>query len=120
MKKFKIIDLGISTGLILFFTIYVLVKAKGEIFGDRIFTAYFIIGGWQVISMLVHAVTKTFTYKWGIRLIYHWITFVALIAIPAGSFWILLFTAPFMALFYTWLCYDEIVNKMKRPLAQLK
>jgi hypothetical protein len=32
----------------------------------------------------------------------------------------LLFAAPFMAIYYTWLCYDEVYVKMQRPLAALK
>ena len=120
MKQFKIVDVVISVLLILFFIITFALEDSRGIFGDRLFTAYFVTGGWQVISMLVHIITGTFTYKWGARHIYHWITLISLITIPIGSFWILLFTAPFMAVFYTWLCFREVYVKMKRPLAQLK
>ena len=81
---------------------------------------YFIVGGWQVISMLVHAIMGWFTAGWGTRTIYNWITLVSVMTMPLGSFWILLFTAPFMAIFYTWLCWHEVHVKMRRPLALLK
>ena len=115
MKKFKTIDMWISIGLIAGFAIASLINQ------DYTFiTGYFVVGGWQVISMIVHAVDRCFTEKTGARYIYHWITFISLVTMPIGSFWILLFTAPFMAVYYTWLCYNEVYIKMQRPLAQLK
>lgn len=115
MKKFKTFDFFISVVLIATFVVYWLIKR-----GDSIFLAYFVVGGWQVISMLVHQYNRCFTYKGGRRQIYHWITLVSIITMPLGSFWILFFTAPFMAIFYTWLCYREVYFKMQRPLAMLK
>jgi hypothetical protein len=119
MKTFKIIDVWISIGLIISFTALIIYDAKGfDIFNNLIFAGYFVIGGWQVISMIVHAVTGCFTY--GARYVYHWITFIAVVTMPAGSIWILWLTAPLMAVFYTWLCYREVYIKMKRPLDILK
>jgi hypothetical protein len=119
MKTFKIIDVWISIGLICSFIILMIYNGKGFGIGnDLLFTGYFVVGGWQVISMLVHTIAGCFTY--GARVIYHWITLIALVTIPVGSFWILLFTAPFMAVFYTQLCYREVYIKMKRPLDILK
>jgi hypothetical protein len=80
----------------------------------------FIVGGWQAISMLLHAMNKWFTAKYSARHIYHWITFIAVITMPIGSFWILLLTAPFMALFYTGLCIVEFTRIEKRPMSLLK
>lgn len=115
MKKFKIIDLWISIVLITGFAIASLINR------DYTFIiGYFVVGGWQVISMIVHAVDRCFTEKRGARYVYHWITFISVVTMPLGSFWILLFTAPFMAVYYTWLCYNEVYVKMQRPLAQLK
>jgi hypothetical protein len=81
---------------------------------------YFIVGGWQVISMLIHVYNKSFIQKKGTRYVYHWITLLSLITMPVGSFLILLFTAPFMAVFYTYLCFDEVKKMNRRPLALLK
>lgn len=119
MKTFKIIDIWISIGLIISFTILFIYDARGfDVMNNLLFTSYFVIGGWQVISMIIHAIAGCFTY--GARYIYHWITFISVATMPVGSFWILWITAPFMAVFYTWLCYREVYIKMKRPLAILK
>ncbi len=115
MKKFKIIDLSINIALILGFGIYWLIKQD-----NSFFLAYFVVGGWQLISIMIHAHQKIFTFKKGSRYIYHWVTLICLATLPLGSFWILLFTAPFMAIYYTYLCYHEVYVKMQRPLAGLK
>ena len=115
MRKFKTIDLFISIALITGFTIYCLIKMD-----QSILIAYFVVGGWQVISMVVHAINKWFSTRGSERYIYHWISFISLATMPAGSVWILLFTAPIMALYYTLLCYQEVYVKMRRPMALLK
>ncbi|MEP7144535.1 MAG: hypothetical protein ABI707_16735 [Ferruginibacter sp.] len=115
MKQFKIIDLFINIALVSGFSVYCLIKQNGSFI-----TGYFVVGGWQVISMLIHVYNKCFTYKSGSRYTYHWITFISLVTMPLGSFLILLFTAPFMAIYYTYLCYHEVYVKMQRPLALLK
>ena len=110
MKKLKRMDMWISTGLIAGFAIASLINR------DYTFIiGYFVVGSWQVISMTVHAVNGWFTEKWKLRYVYHWITFIALITIPIGSFWVLLFTAPFMAGYYTWLSYSEVRKANERP-----
>jgi hypothetical protein len=115
MKKFKIWDMWVSILLIIAFAIASLVNQ------DYTFmVGYFVVGGWQVISMLVHAFTKLFTHRGGARYVYHWITFASVATMPLGSFWILLFTAPFMAVYYTGLCYTEVRKMNQRPLALLK
>jgi hypothetical protein len=115
MRNFKKTDAWISIMLIAGFGIASLINR------DYTFlTGYFIIGGWQIISMLVHAFNKCFTQKKGARYAYHWITFISLITMPVGSFWILLIIAPFMAVYYTWLCFDEVRKMNIRPLAVLK
>lgn len=115
MKRFKIFDLILNILLIISSCVYALFEQeKGFIL------AYFIVGGWQVISMIIHAWNSCLTYKYGSRYIYHWITLVSLITLPIGSFWILIFTAPFMAIYYTWLCYYEVFVKMQRPISVLK
>lgn len=113
MKTFKLIDFWVSVGLIIAFTVLALVRQD-----DSFLTGYFVVGGWQVISMLTHVFTGTF--MGGARSIYHWITLICIFTMPLGSIWILWFTAPFMAVYYTWLCYREVYIKMQRPLAILK
>lgn len=120
MKAFKLVDFWVSAGLIIACTTISVIEGWGDFLNNSFLAGYFIVGTWQVISMLVHVFTRTFTHAWGARSIYHWITLLALITMPVGSFWILLFTAPFMAVYYTWLCYREVYVKMQRPLSVLK
>lgn len=114
MKSFKIADVCISTAMIITFFVLSIIDAQ------YILVGYLVVGSWQVISMIVHTANRCFTAKSGIRNIYHWITFISLITFPLGSFWILAFAAPFMAVFYTVICYDETFRKMRRPLSLLK
>ena len=115
MKRFKIFDLTLSILLIIASGVYALVEKE-----TGFILSYFIVGGWQSISMIIHAYNRCFTYKSGSRYIYHWISLVSVVTMPLGSFWILIFTAPFMAIYYTWLCYHEVFVKMQRPIAVLK
>lgn len=115
MKKLKTFDLLINITLIAGFAIYCLVKKD-----DGYLLAYFVVGSWQAISMMFHAYNRIFTFKGGSRQYYHWITLISLLTMPIGSVYILLFTAPFMAIYYTSLCYHEVYVKMQRPLAVLK
>jgi len=115
MKRLKTFDLLINITLIAGFSIYCLFKQDSSYL-----LAYFVVGAWQVISMIFHAYNRIFTYKGGSRYYYHWVALISLLTIPLGSVWILLFTAPFMAIYYTYLCYHEVYVKMQRPLAVLK
>ena len=115
MKKFKQVDYFISIALILAFSIVSLINMDGTFI-----IGYLVVGGWQVISMIVHSYHHWFTGKKSLRTNYHWITLFSLVTMPVGSFIILLFTAPFMAVFYTWLCYHELYVKMQRPIHLLK
>ena len=115
MRKFKKIDCWVSVILIAGFAVATLIN------GDYTFIlGYLVVGGWQVFSMLVHAYHRLFTQKGNTRHVYHWITLVSLVTMPVGSYWILLFTAPFMAIFYTGLCFNEVKRMSQRPLAVLK
>lgn len=115
MKRFKIFDLAFNILLIISSCVYALFHKE-----DGFILAYFVVGGWQVISMIIHAVNKCFTYKSGSRYFYQWVTLISVLTMPLGSFWILIFTAPFMAIYYTWICYHEVFVKMQRPISVLK
>ena len=102
MKHFKLVDILINIALMGWFLTHHWRRDP-----DALLTAYFTIGGWQVISMIVHEAHKWFTVKYNTRYLYHRISLLSVITIPLGSFWILGFTAPFMAIFYTVLCIVE-------------
>ena len=122
MKKFKKIDFYISVVLIVDFAIAGIFFDHSTFLNDTLVCGYFAVGAWQVTSMIVHAVNKYFTQKTGARCIYHWISFIAVIAMPTGLPWlgILYYAAPFMAVYYTYLCYKETFIKMRRPMDLLK
>lgn len=115
MRKFKKIDLWISIILITGFAIASIIN-----FDNTFILGYFVVGGWQVASMIVHATTKLFTHKGGSRYYYHWITVISLATFPVGSFLILLFIAPVMAIYYSCICFNEVKKMNERPLAMLK
>lgn len=115
MKKFKRIDAIISLVLITVFAIATIINRD-----NTFIIGYFVVGGWQVISMLVHAYYKCFTQKKSSRYVYHWITLISLLTMPVGSIFILLFIAPIMAVYYTGLCFAEVKRMNMRPLAILK
>jgi|GWRWMinimDraft_15_1066023.scaffolds.fasta_scaffold111733_1 hypothetical protein len=116
MKTIKIIDLGINISLLLISTIENLLNGTEELV-----TAYLWAGAWQSLSMIVHASCGWMAPYNKTRYAYHWIAFIAVITMPLGSIWILLFAAPFMALFYTILCVYELKYLYRRrPLSLLK
>ena len=115
MQRFKLIDFWISTLLIAGFTIASIINLDATFL-----LGYLVVGGWQAISMIVHIAARSFVYKGGERYAYHWIALIAVVTLPIGSYWILLFIAPVMACYYARICYIEIFIKMKRPLALLK
>jgi hypothetical protein len=123
MKTFKKYDFIIQVLLILGFTVASFIRM------DHTFiVGYFVVGAWQIISMIGHYFTNCLDEKGTIRYSYHWVTLIVVSTMLIGFiipfflfiFWIMLFAAPFMACYYAWLCYDEVFHKMQRPLYQLK
>jgi len=124
MKTFKKADLIISIALIILGIGFALIEK-----GDQAIYGYFLVGGWQLISMIVHQYYGWFTEKRSRRSFYHCTVLILIIlallsllvpVIMMILLFILLFVAPVMALYYTGICYDEVYVKMARPLAQLK
>lgn len=115
MKTFKTIDAWVSVIAILVFV--VLVPFYGV---EMLITGYLVVGTWQVISMITHAVSDDHVGKHRARTAYHWITLVSIFTIPVGSYWILFFIAPFMAIYYTSLCFWEIKHGMVRPISVIR
>ena len=124
MKKFKTIDVWTSIVLMVVFAIYSVIKMD-----NSFLIGYCTVGGWQMISMIIHAINGWFTFGKAGRYYYHLtvavlgvVVLLSMLAYPV--LWvlmaILLFAAPFMAVYYTWLCYDEVFVRMQRPMAALK
>lgn len=117
MKKFKTADIIISTLLITGLTVWVIITNNES---WNLVKSYCIVGAWQSLSMIVHECMHWFTGPWKTRRIYHIISLILLVTMPAGSVWILAFSAAPMALFYTGMCIYELKVKTKRPLSVLK
>lgn len=124
MKKFKTLDAWISVLLITVFIALTIIQRD-----TTFFIGYFVVGGWQLISMIVHTYNGWFTGNGSTRQVYHFVVAIilgfALVGIVISSLlmvvlYIMIFAAPFMAIFYTCLCYREVYVKMQRPLALLK
>lgn len=123
MKRYKQIDLLGSILLIIFFIV------AGFVWQDyRFIIGYFVVGGWQLISMAVHQANGWFVQKGSWRRIYHWLVITVLVfcllgfAIPPFLmiFWVLVFAAPLMAVAYTMICFEELQTITHRPLSILK
>jgi hypothetical protein len=124
MRRFKKIDFEINVILIIICTVFAFCNG-----GAGFFIGYFVVGGWQLVSMLVHYYKNWFCEKGTKRRSYQTAVIVVLISALTGFIFfpimmlvaiVLLFAAPVMAIYYTWICYDETYVKMQRPLALLK
>ena len=132
MKKFKIIDFRLSVILIIGFVFFGFVTRDG-----KFIHGYFIVGGWQMVSMIIHLANQWFTERGNLRYRYQklvfWFVLIFTLLIGLGWFveettWTpfliasfsILYLTPFMAFFYTYICYEETFIKMKRPMELLK
>ncbi|WP_462220035.1 hypothetical protein [Ferruginibacter sp.] len=124
MRKFKKIDFEINVILIILCTVFAFCKQ-----GASFFIGYFIVGMWQILSLLIHYYKNWFCEKGTKRRNYQSLIITLLIITAVGFIiypiiiivaFILLFAAPVMAVYYTWICYDETYIKMQRPLSVLK
>jgi hypothetical protein len=109
MKIFKHIDWMISAAMIAWYGYHWNIMGM-----DARVESFLIVGGWHVISMLVHNIWLP-PKKETVRNSYHWISFFYLVSLPMGSFWIIGGLAPFMAIFYTCLCIIESFSITFRP-----
>ena len=123
MKKIKMYDLFISVSLIIISLI------AGIIWGMKIaLFGYYLTGAWQLASMLFHARYNCFTKKGSVRYYYHWFAAICCCCLMLAGilttfrfmYFLLLLSAPFMAFYYTYICYQEVFVRMQRPLAILK
>ena len=116
MKLFKEIDFWISVGLIIAYSIIFLMEGKKPSLNNYyLIQGYIVVGMWQTTSMIIHILLrKNFPISY-VRKLYTWLTAVCLITMPMGLLMlaILLFMAPFMAIFYACLCGYELFKIKK-------
>ena len=122
MKKFKTIDFFINMSLLLSALIFWIIQS------NQGFYWYFIVGGWQLTSLVVHYFLDWFRKSTN-RKFYHRIIFALLLfSIPAmllpylGMLYLifLLIVSPLIAVWYTVICYVETYVYLERPLARLR
>jgi hypothetical protein len=112
MLVFKRVDcviqiITIAAGLVMAF-------AAREVLNETFFAAYFLVGGWQLFSVIVHFFFQA-PYKTQKRKIYLISLGVVLLALllclPSDSIIaglaVLLVVSPFMAIFYLATCIEE-------------
>lgn len=119
MKTFKIIDFWVQASVVIAGTVIAITDP------DNFYVAYFLVGAFQLASMLIHEVAQSGTAKGTARRVYHNITYIFVIAMVSSPFLYpllfiflpLLFFAPVMALYYLRLCYKEsfIITKGLYP-----
>lgn len=113
MKVFKRIDCVVQGFLIVAGIIMAL--ASGDMMSDfNFFGAYFLVGGWQLVSVFVHFFYQA-PYKTRMRKVYlvslGLVILALLVSIPTemiiGALFGLLFVSPVLAVFYLATCIVE-------------
>ena len=117
MKLFKQIEFYSSVALIAAFCITWLITRDNNL----LLTAYFTIGALHIVGMIIHALNKWFTGRSSMRLYYHWLIAILMMLVPFGfGLFILLYTAPLLAIVYTIICKLEINALQLKELVHLK
>ena len=120
MNPYKLIDFWIQVILISGSLIYCFLDPSFLLY------AYFLVGGWQLLSCLFHAIYKGHYYEAGDRKYYLkallWVFILGIVTIPV---WLLygfglLFISPLLALWYTFICYHENKLLEHKSLIHLK
>jgi hypothetical protein len=120
MNTFKKIDAGLQAILIIIFLLLTLINWPGE----QVIVGYFVVGGVQVISMVVHAAAgPTYFPRRSLRRTYTFVVLAIFLAVPIAMLtdmliflmFGLLFASPIMALFYWWICFREVKELDRGP-----
>jgi len=123
MLVFKKIDFWISATSIFVFFILSIIRQDGAFF-----IGYFSVGAWQVISMVVHQANSWFVNKGSNRYYYHYTTLAVVVCMLLAPlvpfmffvFYLLIFMAPVMAVYYTSICFRELRVLEAQKLIHLK
>ncbi|QEC42219.1 hypothetical protein [Pseudobacter ginsenosidimutans] len=115
MKAFARLDVAIQVILIIIGISIGLAVASNSIQSDYMFVPYFLVGGWQIFSVIVHLVGEGFRFG-TMRKIYLvtllLVLVILIISVPTEaiiySLMGLLFFSPLMAIFYLATCYKEL------------
>ncbi len=128
-KKIKIADLGIQVVLFLAGLAVFLLTNEEQLY----FYFYYLLGSWQILSLLIHHIDNRGLQFFQKRRIYSqaiagvFITgaislLLLIFKTPVIIFYLfgLLLLSPFLAIWYMSICYREILQLRKRELIHLK
>lgn len=117
MKRIKKIDFWISITLIALFGFASIFFNNGHPY-QTLLLGYIVVGTWQSISMIFHSIKGVFVRPWSRRFVYTGVSILAIAGFFTGGPWLYImpWLAPLMAVYYTWLCYEETFIRLKRPL----
>ena len=116
MKLFKTIDYYAQLFLIVAaFAVNLFLWGVNDFNIDILLLSYFIVGGWQVCSLITHFLFPA-AYKVKLRVIYQVLFVITLVAgivtLPTGTVLIfgavMLFWSPVLAILYAVACYREM------------
>lgn len=123
MKAFARLDVIIQVILIISGLALGLAVMTNSIHSDYMFFPYFLVGGWQIFSVIVHLVGEGTRIR-QLRKIYLGILLFVILAllislvtkegIIYALFGLLIFS-PFMAFFYLFTCYKELQVYQAKP-----
>lgn len=124
MKHFKAIDLALQIFLILLFTIVAIADT------GYLFTAYIVVGSWQILSALIHLLFNQHYIALKARRYYTIAAFSSLLLMlvffTAGKttfiyygFFMLIFS-PVLAIWYVYICHEEKKRLEYKALIHLK
>lgn len=114
MKAFARIDVIVQTLLIIAGLVMGLAILSGSIHSDYMFAPYFLVGGWQIFSVIVHLAgegVKMNTLRKVYLIVLLVVIFIVIASIPSGVIYTLfglLIFSPLMAFFYLYTCYREL------------
>jgi len=117
MKRIK--EIEVYSNIVLYSILLILVLLQKIFF---VYT-YFIIGGWQVLGMLIHIVNGWFMQKKGTRVKYQWvILIIGLSFLPALAsppllmilLYLMLLVSPLLAICYISICMTEVKELKSR------
>jgi hypothetical protein len=122
MRLFKKIDFWIQVLLIAGSLVFIMFEPSDFL------TCYFVVGGWQIFSCLIHGLFQShfITHRW--RLLYY--RTLLILVISAGLLYItgifvalmivMLFIPPVLACWYAFTCNEENDLLMKKNFIHLK
>ena len=118
MRPWQHVDLAVQALLLLGFTVAVLTYNSFE----ALLTGYFVVGGWQLLGMLVQQVHGRLVRRWNFRWWNHIVVLgIALVAAFSAALDQLLLivialaiASPFMALVYFSLCVHELLHSREK------